>query len=157
MTDVQTTHSSLITAITTFYTTLLDLDYLRPTEVQFPPHTGPSKTPLATTSIQAANLTEEVQALLQHLPYITDAGAELMEGEAAITLHSWPVSYLDKGVERFVGGERRFGFGEGGEEGLLPEWAVLLFSGVRRDQCVVVYDTRNSTIVSYVGMMRLSD
>jgi hypothetical protein len=144
MTAIQTTHSSLITAITTFYTTLLDLDYLRATEVQFPPHTDPSKTPLATASIQSTNLTPEVQSLLHHLPYITDAGAELMEGEAAITLHSWPVSHLYKGGERFEGGERWFGYGEGGDEVLLPEWAVLLFSGVRRDQCVVVYDTRTS-------------
>jgi hypothetical protein len=144
MTSIQTTHSSLITAITTFYTTLLDLDYLRATEVQFPPHTDPSKTPLATASIQSTNLTPEVQSLLHHLPYITDAGAELMEGEAAITLHSWPVSYLYKGSDSFDNGERFFGYADGGDEGLLPPWAILLFSGVRRDQRVVVYDTRTS-------------
>jgi hypothetical protein len=143
MTDVQTTHSALIFALNTFYHKLLDLDYLRDNEVQFPPHTGSSKTPLATASIQAANLTPEVQSLLHHLPYITDAGAELMEGESAITLHSWPVSYLYKGVDRFESGERWFGYGEGGEEVLLPEWAVLLFSGMRADQRVVVYDGRS--------------
>jgi hypothetical protein len=143
MTDVQTTHSALVFALNTFYHKLLDLDYLRDNEVQFPPHTGSSKTPLATASIQAANLTPEVQSLLHHLPYITDAGAELMEGESAITLHSWPVSYLYKGVDRFESGERWFGYGEGGEEVLLPEWAVLFFSGMRADQRVVVYDGRS--------------
>lgn len=140
------THSALISATNTFYHTLLDLDYLREEEVQFPPHTGPSKTPLATTSIQAANLTPEVQSLLHHLPYVTEAGAELNEGESAITLHSQPVSHLYKDVDRFESGERWFGYGEGGEEVLLPEWAVLLFSGVRRDQRVVVYDTRRGML-----------
>jgi hypothetical protein len=157
MTNIQTTHAALISSITTFYTTLLDLDYLRPTEVQFPPHTDPSKTPLATAPIQSANLTPEVQSLLHHLPYITDAGAELMEGEAAITLHSWPVSYLYKGSDSFESGERFFGYADGGEEALLPPWAVLLFSGVRRDQHVVVYDTRTSSIISFLEMMRLSN
>jgi hypothetical protein len=146
MTDVQTTHSALIFALNTFYHKLLDLDYLRDNEVQFPPHTGSSKTPLATASIQAANLTPEVQSLLHHLPYITDAGAELMEGESAITLNSWPVSYLHKETEVFDSGERFFGYADGGDEALLPPWAILLFSGIRRDQHVVVYDTRSSTI-----------
>lgn len=148
--DAQTNQADLIAAMEIFYRTLLDLDYLREDEIQFPPHTGPSKTPLATSSIQAANLTPDVQDLLQFLPYITDAGAgaELLEGEgeAAITLHSWPVSYLYKGVDGFESGERWFGYGEGGEEVLLPEWGVLLFSGIRRDQHVVVYDTRSSML-----------
>jgi hypothetical protein len=127
MTDIQTTHSALISAMITFYNALLDLDYLRSNEVQFPPHTGSSKPPLATASIYSANLTPEVQSLLHHLPYNTDAGVKLTEGEAAITLHSQPVSYLSKGVGRFESGERWFGYGEDGEEVLLPEWAVLLF------------------------------
>ena len=131
----------------TFYRRLLELDYIRVDEVQFPPHTGEDKTPLATASMQAANPTPYVQALLNFLPYFTEAGAELMEwdSEAAITLHSQPVSYLYKGSHVFDGGERFFGYGEGGGQVLLPEWAVLLFSGVRRDQCVVAHDTRSST------------
>lgn len=146
MTGFQTGHEALISGLETFYRSLLDLDYLREDEVQFPPHTDPGKTPLATASIEAANLTQDVEALLHHLPYITEAGAgaELMEGEAAITLHSWPVSYLYKGVDGFESGERWFGYGEGGEEVLLPPWAILLFSGIRRDQRVVIYDTRSS-------------
>lgn len=67
-----------------------------------------------------------------------------MEGEAAITLHSWPVSYLYKGSDSFGVGERFFGYADEGDEALLPPWAILLFSGVRRDQHVVVYDTRTS-------------
>jgi hypothetical protein len=150
MTHIETTHAALISAMDTFYRTLLDLDYLRANEVQFPPHIGDGKTPLAAASMQAANLTPYVQALLNFLPYYTEAGTELMEwdGEAAITLHSQPVSYLYKGSDVFDGGERFFGYGEGGEQVLLPEWAVLLFSGVRRDQCVVAYDTRSSTLSS---------
>jgi hypothetical protein len=158
MTDIRTTHAALIAAMDAFYRTLLDLDYLRDHEVQFPPHTAsdPSKTPLATSSIEAANLTPEVQSLLQHLPYITEAGAELMEGESAITLHSWPVSYLDKGVDGFESGERWFGYGEGGDEILLPPWAILLFSGIRRDQHVVVYDARSS-MVPHISFLMQDD
>ena len=69
MTHIGTTHAALISAMDTFYRTLLDLDYLRANEVQFPPHIGDGKTPLAAASMQAANLTPYVQALLDFLPY----------------------------------------------------------------------------------------
>lgn len=144
MTHIQASHAALISGMDTFYRTLLDLDYLRADEVQFPPHTDPSKTPLATASIEAANLTTDVQSLFHYLPYITEAGKEIMDGEAAITLHSVPVSYLCKGVARFESGERLFGYADEGDEVLLPPWAILLFSGTNRDHHVVIYDTRSS-------------
>lgn len=143
-THISTAHSALISALDTFYRTLVGLDYLRANEVQFPPHTRDAKTPLATASITAADLTPDVQSLLQHLSYITDAGAELSQGEAAITLRSQPVSYLYKGADGSDGGERLFGYADGGDEVLLPPWAILLFSGVNRDQNVVIYATRSS-------------
>lgn len=146
MTGIQTGHEALISGMDTFYRTLLDLDYLREEEVQFPPHTGDGKTPFATSSIASANLTPDVQALLHHFPYITSAGAELMEGDSTITLNSQPVSYLYKGVDRFDSGERWFGYADGGDEALLPPWAILLFSGMCRDQRVVIYDTRSSML-----------
>lgn len=146
--SIQTTHAALISAMGIFYRTLLDLDYLREEEVQFPPHTDENKTPLTTASVEAANLTPDVQSLLHYLPYITEAGKELGEGEAAITLHSQPVSYLHKGSDVFDNGERLFGYADGGDEALLPLWAILLFSGTNRDQHVVAYDTRSSMITS---------
>ena len=144
MTPIQTNHADLISGMNTFYRTLLDLDYLREEEVQFPPHTGDGKIPIATTAIRSANLTPDVEGVLQFLPYITEAGAELTEGESSITLHSQPVSYIYKGSDVFEGGERFFGYADGGYEALLPPWAILLFSGIRRDHHVVIYDTRSS-------------
>lgn len=146
MTHIQSAHAALVSAMDTFYRTLLDLDYLREEEVQFPPHACDHKTLLATASIEAANLTPDVQALLHFLPYITDAGKELGEGEAAITLHSQPVSYLHKESDAFDRGERLFGYADEGDEVLLPPWAILLFSGTNRDHHVVIYDTRSSMV-----------
>ena len=143
---IQTNHAALISSMNTFYRTLLALDYLREDEVQFPPHTGDAQTPLATAAMHSALLTPDAQAVLQFLPYITDAGAGLMEGESAITLHSQPVSYLYKGSDAFDRGERLFGYAEGGDEVLLPPWDLLLFSGANRDHRVVVYDTRSGMV-----------
>ena len=146
MSHIQTNHAALISSMDTFYRTLLALDYLREDEVQFPPHTGDAQTPLATAAMHSALLTPDAQAVLRFLPYITDAGAGLTEDESAITLHSQPVSYLYKGADAFDRGERLFGYANGGDEVLLPPWAVLLFSGANRDHRVVVYDTRSSTV-----------
>lgn len=145
MAQVLTDHADLISAMSTFYHTLMDLDYLRDNEVQFPPHAGEDKVPLATVSIQSADLTEEAEHLLQFLPYITESGAELMQGEAAITLSSQPVSHLYKGSDQFDDGERFFGYADEGEMPSLPLWTILLFSASHRDQHVVIYDTRSST------------
>lgn len=150
---IQTNHAALISSMNTFYRTLLDLDYLREDEVQIPPHVGDGKTPIATTAIHSALLTPEVQAVLRCLPYVTGAGAGLMEGESTITLHSQPVSYLYKGADAFDRGERLFGYAEGGDEVLLPPWAVLLFSGANRDHRMVIYDTRRSMVYRIVRFL----
>jgi hypothetical protein len=154
---IQTNHAALISSMDTFYRTLLALDYLREDEVQFPPHTGDAQTPIATAAMHSALLTPDVQAVLRCLPYVTDAGAGLMEGESAITLHSQPVSYLYKGADAFDRGERLFGYAEGGDEVLLPLWAVLLFSGANRDHCVVVYDTRSGMVYLIVQFLTHSN
>lgn len=92
------THASLISNLSSFYHTLINLDYLRADEVQFPPHTGPSKLPLATAALQSANLTQEAGQLLHLLPYIIPASvSKLFYGEARITLDSKPLSYLSNG------------------------------------------------------------
>ena len=93
-------HAALISSLSVFYLTLIHLDYLREGEVQFPPHTGRNKTPLANAAIQSANLTEEAEELLHLLPYITPAALSLFRGEARITLDSKPLSYLSKGEAR---------------------------------------------------------
>jgi hypothetical protein len=49
--QVRIDHSSLITGMDSFYHRLVELDYLREEEVQFPPHTGEGKVPLVVTSI----------------------------------------------------------------------------------------------------------
>jgi hypothetical protein len=125
--QVRIDHSSLITGMDSFYHRLVELDYLREEEVQFPPHTGEGKVPLAVTSIQSA------------------AGRGLFHSnEECITLLSRPVSHLQKEDQPFEEGERFFGYADEGEMPPLPRWAILLFTGAHPSQNIVVYDTRNS-------------
>jgi hypothetical protein len=49
--QVSISHANLITGMNSFYHRLVELDYLRAEEVQFSPHTGKGKVPLAVTSI----------------------------------------------------------------------------------------------------------
>lgn len=140
-----TTHSSLISNLLAFYNILIDLDYLREEEVQFPPHTGPNKIPLAIAVVQSAGLTQEAEQLLHLLPYVTPAGLRLFRGESRITLSSKPLSYLTKGEgdEDSLDDERSFGYGDDGEV-LLPPWALQIFGSSNSSENIVVYDTRTS-------------
>ena len=143
--QLRANHSSLISGMKLFYRRLVELDYLREEEVQFPPHTGKGKVPLAVTSIQSARLTQETEQLLHLLPYITEAGRRLFHSnEQCITLSSRPVSHLQKKDATFEEGERFFGYADEGEMPPLPPWAILLFTGENQSQNVVIYDTRNS-------------
>lgn len=147
LSETLTTHSSLISTLSSFYYTLINLDYLRSDEVQFPPHTGPNKLPLATAALQSANLTQEAEQLLHLLPYIIPVRlSKLFYGEARITLSSKPLSYLTKGEgeEDSLDDERSFGYGDDGEV-LLPAWALQIFGSSNSSENTVIYDTRNST------------
>lgn len=119
--QVRINHSSLISVMDFFYHRLIDLDYLRDEEVQFPPHTGEGKVPLGKTSVQAAGLTQESEQLLHLLPCITAVGKWLFHGtEACVTLSSRPVSHLQKKEQTFSEGEQFFGFADEGEMPPLP-------------------------------------
>jgi hypothetical protein len=143
--QVRIDHSSLITGMDSFYNRLVELDYLREEEVQFPPHTGEGKVPLAVTSIQSAHLTQETEQILHLLPCITEAGRGLFHSnEECITLLSRPVSHLQKEDQTFEEGERFFGYADEGEMPPLPPWTILLLTGCNPSQNIVVYDTRNS-------------
>ena len=141
-----TTHSALLSNLEAFYLALIDLDYLRPEEVQFPPHTGQTRIPLATTAIQPSNLTQEAEQLLHLLPYLTPSTLSLFDGESRISLLSKPLSYLTKREEDeySLHDERSFGYGDDGEVPL-PAWAVKIFAARNSSENMVVYDTRNST------------
>lgn len=146
-----TTHASLISTLSAFYHTLINLDYLRSDEVQFPPHTGPNKLPLATTALQSSNLAQEAEQLLQLLPYILPASlSKLFYGEARITLDSKPLSYLSNGDGRqtSLDDARSFGYGDDGEV-MLPGWAVQIFGANNSSESIVVYDTRTSNTTHF--------
>lgn len=149
--ETLTTHSALISNLSAFYRTLIDLDYLREDEVQFPPHArieAEHKIPLATAAIESANLTQEAEHILHLLPYTTSKSVwKLFNGEARITLDSKPLSYLSKekeGEEDSLDDARLFGHGDNGEV-MLPAWAIQIFASNNRKENVVIYDTRNST------------
>lgn len=91
----------------TFYTALLDLDYLREDEVQFPRHTDEEIVPLA-AAIQSAGINSEAEQLLRRLPYVTRAAYERFEGESLITPASKTATYLDCGEGYFTNDERQF-------------------------------------------------
>lgn len=146
MSQINTSHAALISSLDAFYHTVIDLDYLRTDEVQFPPHTGRDRIPLATVPIQLAGLSQEAQQLLHFLPYVIQDDSWLFEGESVITQTSKPVSYLDKGEEEFLYDDRVFGLADGGEEVMLPPWAILILKSSNRDQNIVVYDTRSGKI-----------
>jgi hypothetical protein len=60
LSEILTTHSPLISNLSTFYNTLIALDYLLESEVQFSPHPLPetqNKIPLVKTALQSSNLT----------------------------------------------------------------------------------------------------
>ena len=101
LSEILTTHSPLISALSNFYQALIDLDYLLESEVQFPPHQieeGRTKLPLATTALQSSNLTSEAHNLLSLLPYILPTSiSKLFQGESRITLLGKPLSYLIEG------------------------------------------------------------
>ncbi|GAB7327791.1 hypothetical protein MBLNU13_g11595t2 [Cladosporium sp. NU13] len=120
-----TTHAALISSLSALYLTLIDLEHLREDEVQFPPHTGRNKIPLATTAPRPWNLTQEAEQLLQLLPYIYPARlSKLFHGESCITISSKPLSYLDNGdgEEDCLHDARSFGYGDNGAV-MLPSWA----------------------------------
>jgi hypothetical protein len=150
--ETRTIHVDLISSVEAFYRILIDLDYLREEEVQFSPHTGEGKVPIATAAIQSAGLTQEAEQLLHLLPYVTPASLSpsggLFGGEARITLSSKPVSYLHKGDGDFHD-ERSFGYGDDGEV-LLPAWALQIFSANNSSEKMVIYDTRNSICVAFL-------
>jgi hypothetical protein len=62
--ETRITHADLIYSLEAFYRILIDLDYLREEEVQFPPHTEGSKIPIATAAIHSVGLTQETEKLL---------------------------------------------------------------------------------------------
>lgn len=140
--EIRTTHADLISSLEAFYRTLVDLDYLREEEVQFPPHTGEGKVPFATAAIQSVGLTQEAEQLLHLLPYVIPASLSLFDSESRITLLSKPLSYLYKGEGDFHD-ERSFGYGDDGEV-LLPAWALKIFSANNSSESMAIYDTRNS-------------
>jgi hypothetical protein len=145
--ETLTTHTALISSLTAFYLALIDLDYLCEEEVQFPPHTGQNKIPLATAAIKSTNLTQQAEELLHLLPYVTPAGLSLFRGETRITLDSKPLSYLFRGKgeddEDSLDDARSFGYGDDGEV-LLPAWALQIFGSSNSSENTVIYDTRNS-------------
>jgi hypothetical protein len=141
--ELAETHKDLISSLEAFYRILIDLDYLREEEVQFPPHTEEGKIPIATAAIHSVGLTQETEKLLYHLPYVTPASLSLFNGESRITLSSKPVSYLHKGEEDFLHDERSFGFGDDGEV-LLPAWALKIFTSTNSAGKIAIYDTKNS-------------
>lgn len=51
MEEILTSHLALTSGMEAFYTTLVDLAYLREDEAQFPPHIDEGKMPLATAAI----------------------------------------------------------------------------------------------------------
>jgi hypothetical protein len=141
---IGTTYADLIFSLEAFYRILIDLDYLREEEVQFSPHTGEGKIPIATAAIHhSVGLTQEAEQLLYLLPYVTPASLALFNGESRITLSSKPVSYLHKGEDDFLHDERSFGFGDDGEV-LLPAWALKMFTSTNSGGKIAIYDTRNS-------------
>lgn len=148
-------HGPLISGLNTFYQTLIDLDYFRPSEFQFAPH-GASlgKLPVATAAIEAANLTEDVKCIIERLPYLIpteeNSGWDEVTGWVT-TSFSAPVSYLDKGIERFEGeySERNWGWTDdydGEVQRELPEWALLVLYAKEHEGSNVVYDTRNGML-----------
>jgi hypothetical protein len=141
--ETRITHADLIYSLEAFYRILIDLDYPREEEVQFPPHTEESKIPIATAAIHSVGLTQEAEKLLYRLSYVTPASLSLFNGESRITLSSEPVSYLLKGEEDFLHDERSFGFGDDGEV-LLPAWALKIFTSTNSAGKIAIYDTKNS-------------
>jgi hypothetical protein len=157
LSDTLATHSPLISALSSFYNTLIALDYLLESEVQFPPHPleeRGTKISLATTALQSSNLTQEAHYLLHLLPYITPAGLSLFRGESRITLNSKPLSYLSKGEgeddEHSLDDERSFGYGDDGEV-MLPRWALQIFGASNSSENIVVYDTRSSNTTHLIS------
>lgn len=136
----------MISSLAAFYLALIDLDYLHEDGVQFPPHTGPDKTPLATVAIQLANLISEAETLLHFFPYITPGSLSLFRGEARIAPSSKPLSYLTKGAgeEESFDDARSFGYGDDGKV-LLPAWTLQIFGANNSSENIVVYDTTKST------------
>jgi hypothetical protein len=151
LSEILTTHSPLISALSNFYQALIDLDYLLESEVQFPPHQieeGRTKLPLATTALQSSNLTSEAHNLLSLLPYILPTSiSKLFQGESRITLLGKPLSYLIEGEgeddEHSLDDERSLGCDDDGEV-MLPGWAVQIFGASNSSENIVIYDTQIS-------------
>lgn len=147
MSQVAISHASLISTVDAYYRAILDLDYLREDEVQFPPHRGEGKVPLATAQIQKAGLTPEAEELLHYLPYVTESGMEPYGGSIGITPgHSEPVTCLKVRGGNYSTDGRRFGLDDEAEEVSLPPWIISVFQGIHRDANCVFYDTRNSIL-----------
>ncbi|KAK6440695.1 hypothetical protein LTR95_003081 [Oleoguttula sp. CCFEE 5521] len=100
--------------------------YFDEDEVQFPPHDGPSKHPLATVQLLAAGLHEDLITLLHLLPFASPSRSS----DTAISPGSNTLTYYEKDSQSRLNPEvRMFGYDDEGEV-TLPAWALQTLSEI---------------------------
>ncbi|OQO14679.1 hypothetical protein B0A48_00060 [Cryoendolithus antarcticus] len=111
-------------------------------EVQFPPHTGPGKHPLATTQLIEAGLHEDLIALVHLLPF----AAPSRSSDTAISPGNNTLTYFEEDSQSGLNPEiRMFGYDDQGDV-TLPSWALRLTAANNRNDSQVIYDMRNKTL-----------
>lgn len=86
-------HYDLVEGMKTIYNTLLSMRYLKPSDVQFPPHINP---PLALQALKMAGFTNEVIEVMHELPYINSkAYVPITESFELAPYNTYSISYLN--------------------------------------------------------------
>nr|OQO25713.1 hypothetical protein B0A51_04557 [Rachicladosporium sp. CCFEE 5018] len=135
-------HVDLIHVWTEYHRLLIKTAYFDEHEVQFPPHTGPGKHPLATTQLIEAGLHEDLIALVHLLPF----AAPSRSSDTAISPGSNTLTYFEKDGQSGLNPEiRMFGYDDQGEV-TLPSWALRMTAANNRNDSQVIYDMRNKTL-----------
>ena len=84
--EVAKRHADLITGLNNVYATLMEMRYLRPDEVVYPPYGVSGKPAVAVSQLQAAGFVPEALALMELLPYPSNEALERwsMQEEALV-------------------------------------------------------------------------
>ena len=143
--EVAKRHADLITGMNKVYATLIEMRYLRPDEIVYPPYGVPGKPAVAVAQLQAAGYVPEVVALMELLPYPSNEALErwsMQEEGVPIAPDSGAMSYLEghewDGTIRTSRQPLR-----AGETGL-PAWAFKITFGGTGWGTEYIYDTRDS-------------
>lgn len=142
---IKADHAELIEGVYAMYAQLIELRYLRPEEVLYPPHGRRGRPGLATKQLKRIGFNSEVMALLELLPYPTNEvlrKCSHQEVGLPVAPDSSVVSYLESHTSTVIDYARK---PSPDGETCIPPWAFKVATAGSGFGNSYIYDTRDRT------------